>query len=81
MAEQTIKEDLVMAFIKQAEKLCLIHYIDLTTLYIETPSKPACIYIIENYQIDTQQVKNLIDDEGIDEELLWKLQLIDERKK
>lgn len=74
------KEDPVVSFIKRAEHLGIITHLNLTGLFIDTSSKDACKYIIQNYHIDTDQVKNLVDDEGVSDELLWKLSLINEHE-
>lgn len=70
----------IVNFINQAVALNLIYYLDLTTLFIEIDNKEACEYIIKNFNINTNEVKDLMDNETTDPLLLWKLYLIDEHE-
>jgi len=70
----------IVNFINKAVALNLIYYLDLTTLFIEIDNKEACEYIIKNFTINTNEAKDLIDNETTDPLLLWKLYLINEHE-
>lgn len=52
----------------------LSSYVDFTEMFIESDNKELCKYIIN--KIDINSVKDLLDDDGIDDFLYWKLEMI-----
>ncbi len=64
------QQDFLLAHIKGFASCGLGHCVDYTNLFADTLSKAVCAYIIENFEIDTEYVKNLVDDDGISVDLM-----------
>lgn len=78
MSQQNFNTVAIIESIKCLVKNGMEHYLDFTSIFLDTKDMDLCNYLIKYHHknIDTDFINNQVDDEGIDKNLIYKLQLI-----